>query len=142
VKAIVVRDGALLVLRCRDADGDYFILPGGGQEPGETLHEALRRECREEVGAEIDIGELRFVRDYIGAHHEFAETDTGHQVELMFDCSLASEPGEPSLPDTGQTGIAWLGVADLQTERLYPKVLRSLLETERGAQPVYLGDCN
>ncbi len=28
-KAVVVHDGALLVIRKKDTDGDYFILPGG-----------------------------------------------------------------------------------------------------------------
>jgi 8-oxo-dGTP diphosphatase len=35
--------------------GDRWGLPGGCLEPGETIHEALIRECREELGAEINI---------------------------------------------------------------------------------------
>ncbi|WP_197717372.1 (deoxy)nucleoside triphosphate pyrophosphohydrolase [Glycomyces terrestris] len=31
--------------------------PGGKLEPGETEAEALRRECREELGVEIEVGE-------------------------------------------------------------------------------------
>src|SRR5215216_3959860 len=55
VKAIVTKDGRLLVTRNRDVEGDFFLLPGGGQESGETLTEALRRECLEEVGADVDV---------------------------------------------------------------------------------------
>src|SRR5262245_56058956 len=45
-KAVIVRDDKLLVIAHRDADGEYFLLPGGGQERFESLHDALRRECR------------------------------------------------------------------------------------------------
>ena len=65
-------------------------LPGGGAEFGETLHEALHRECREEIGCDVEIGPLRFIREYIAAHHEFAAEDPeAHQIEYMFVCRLA-----------------------------------------------------
>lgn len=56
VKAIVVSDGRLLVLRCRDAAGDWYMLPGGGVSFAETVHQALERECLEEAGARIQVG--------------------------------------------------------------------------------------
>mgnify|MGYP000968010150 CR=1 FL=1 len=50
----LVRDntGRLLFVRERDGVWDF---PGGGLEHGEGLEEALRREFREEVQAEIEI---------------------------------------------------------------------------------------
>ena len=33
-------------------------LPGGALEPGETIHECLARECREELGHDVDIRHL------------------------------------------------------------------------------------
>ena len=88
-KAVIVRDDKLLVIVKRDASGEYYVLPGGGQETFETLVEAIIRECREELGTTVTIGELLYVRDYIGCHHEFAAIDRDtHQVELMFACSV------------------------------------------------------
>ena len=71
-KAIIIEDGRLLAIKLTDEEGFWYCLPGGGQEPGEPLEAALRRECLEEINCEIEICDLRFVRDYIGKNHEFA----------------------------------------------------------------------
>ena len=48
VRAVVFRDGAVLVVR--DPKGGYHIVPGGRGEKGETAVETLRREMLEETG--------------------------------------------------------------------------------------------
>ncbi len=52
VKGLIYDDGKLLFVRERSNTWD---LPGGGLEHGEGIAEALRRECREELGTEIEI---------------------------------------------------------------------------------------
>ncbi|WP_326687307.1 MULTISPECIES: NUDIX domain-containing protein [unclassified Streptomyces] len=47
--AAVVVDGRLLVVS-KKAAPDFFYLPGGKPEPGESAREALVRELREELG--------------------------------------------------------------------------------------------
>lgn len=55
----VITDAAGRVLLLKADYGDRaWGLPGGGLEPGETLHEALLRECREELGCEVTVGYL------------------------------------------------------------------------------------
>ncbi|HLO02159.1 MAG TPA: NUDIX domain-containing protein [Symbiobacteriaceae bacterium] len=44
-------EGRVLLLRSRYAD--RLLLPGGGLDHREHLDEALRRECREELGVEL-----------------------------------------------------------------------------------------
>jgi hypothetical protein len=47
------------------------------------------------------------------------------------------------IPDTTQTGVAWLELDRLDHHQLYPKVLRDILATgDTGTKPVYLGDVN
>lgn len=144
VKAVIVERARLLVLGNRLGDEYWFTLPGGGQEHGETLPAALRRECREEIGCDVAVGRLLFVRDYIGRHHEFADVDAQrHRLELLFECRLLGAPGAGSHPDPLQAGIEWLDLATLERQELYPKVLRRLLT---GGVPAgearYLGDVN
>ncbi|OGR74824.1 MAG: hypothetical protein A2X32_07925 [Elusimicrobia bacterium GWC2_64_44] len=143
-KAILIRKGRVLLMRARDRQGVYYLLPGGGQRHGETLHEALVRECLEETGVLVRPLEARYIRDYIAGHHEFAASDGAfHQVEIMFLCEFVKKTGRPRRPDKNQTGSSWVLLSRLAKVRLYPSVLKPLLGPAgqlRG--PVYLGDVN
>jgi len=50
-KALIFRDGKILLNRCRHEDGSiYYDLPGGGQHQYESMHDAVVREVLEETG--------------------------------------------------------------------------------------------
>lgn len=146
IKAIIIRSGRLLVIGKDDAQGRTYLLPGGGQLPGEPFYRTLERECREEIDAAVVAGPLRYIREYIGRNHEFAASDGDvHQVELMFSCDLVGdyEARSGSELDTDQTGVYWLDLRRLMEHRLYPMALRPHLMA--GGAPdgtVYLGDVN
>lgn len=53
----LIFDGERVLLAHRRAI-DWWNLPGGAVDPGETVDEALRREVREETGLEIEVGQL------------------------------------------------------------------------------------
>ena len=95
----------------RDRSGVFYILPGGGQNHGETLKEGLKRECLEEIGTEVEVGELLYVREYIGKNHEFRQAHRAfHQVENVFRCVLPDPDsiGPGTELDKKQVGIEWL----------------------------------
>lgn len=57
---LVFRDGKLLIAQ-RHADahlGGLWEFPGGKRELGETFEACLARELREELGIEVEVGEL------------------------------------------------------------------------------------
>ncbi|MFO7726156.1 MAG: NUDIX domain-containing protein, partial [Oceanipulchritudo sp.] len=86
-RAIIICDGALLATKMRDHRGVYYILPGGGQLPGETLENTVRRECLEEVGIPVTVVRLLYVREYIGKNHNFSKRHAAfHQLEHVFLC--------------------------------------------------------
>jgi 8-oxo-dGTP diphosphatase len=146
-KAIIIKDGKLLCTKNVSQFNEvYYLLPGGGQEAGETLVETLIRECREEVGLEICAPELRYVRDYIGRNHEFKQIlGDVHQIEYMFRCEVKSAAIDANgkSPDYYQVGIEWVELSKLSNVRLYPRILLELISASgelRGN--VYLGDVN
>lgn len=146
-KAIIVQDNRLLAIKKEDKDGYYYILPGGGQEHGENLHETLKRECIEEINAEVEIGDLLFIREYIGKNHEHFEFDSNvHQTEYMFLCNVKESKviGNGIIPDDGQIGVEWLPLQELLSFRLYPQTMREyIIDYMAGKElPVYLGDIN
>lgn len=49
--------GEVLLLKAAYAD-EAWGLPGGALDPGETIHECLRRECAEELGCDVHIAYL------------------------------------------------------------------------------------
>lgn len=147
-KAVIIYESRLLTVKVRDLldPTDYYYgLPGGGQRPGENLHEALLRECEEEIGVPVHVGELLFVRDYIGPNHRRAAVDGRfHQVELIFSCTLADDDvervGEGAAPDPRQVGVRWIELERLPRYNFRPSPLARLLQRPGPAGPVYLGD--
>ncbi len=145
-KAIIIQHNRLLTLKIQEESGIYYILPGGGQHHEENLHEALERECMEELGTKIGIGDLLFVREYIGKNHEVASYHAGvHVTEFMFLCSLKEQvlPVGTDL-DSGQIGVEWLPLDNLLSFNLLPADLRPhmIAFAEGSKTPVYVGDIN
>lgn len=137
-KAVVFRDGCVLAVKLHDADGDFYILPGGGQTAGELLPETVRREVAEETGIAVEVGDAVFVI-------EGSEGEPHHRVDIVFRCEyLGVSPAEETTytPDTNQTGCEWLPVEGLNRLPLYPsKLRRPIMELFAGRRTaVYLGN--
>lgn len=88
----------LYLLRNDPRHPDTWGLPGGKIDAGETLLEAMKRECEEELGSMPDY--LRLV-----PLEKFTSTD-GHFAYHTFFCSVAKE-FQPILNEEHQ-GYAWI----------------------------------
>ncbi|MFD0819906.1 NUDIX domain-containing protein [Micromonospora zhanjiangensis] len=137
-KAVILDRDKVLLLRYLDRKmglGVWYSLPGGRQRFGETLEEALVRECREEIGAEVTPGRLLFVREYIHSRHELAGTGRDqHKVEFYFLAELGTEisadyVADESVSDEGQQGLCWCSLANLHDLNIFPTGLRQLGNT-------------
>jgi len=78
VSALIFDDeGRVLLARRRDID--WWNLPHGGMEAGETVDEALRREVMEELGVAIEVGQL------VGVYSKPLK----QEVVLTFRCRIS-----------------------------------------------------
>ena len=145
-RALIIYEDKLLAIKMRDQSGIFYILPGGGQRHGETLKQGLERECLEEIGTPVEVGELLYVREYIGRNHEFRHAHRAfHQLETVFRCTLPDPEGigPGSELDKKQIGVEWIPLKELQQHRFLPNVVKQYF-SEAGFTPGsnYLGDVN
>ena len=98
VRAIIVRDGHLLVIHHNKFGQEYYTLPGGGIDPGETAEHALLREIHEETTLSAVNPRLVIVED----------SGDPYGMQYIYLCQYAS--GEPQLrPDSDEAKINALG---------------------------------
>jgi len=85
VSALIFDDeGRVLLAHRRDID--WWNLPNGGMEAGETVDEALRREVLEELGVEVEVGQL------VGVYSKPLK----QEVVLTFRCRILDGVPSPS----------------------------------------------
>lgn len=142
VRALIRRDSNILLLR-KDGyeQGERFALPGGGQDIGESLEQALNRECMEEIGTRVEIRDLVFVADYFKPRDTDPQS-TRHLVEFLFACAVPGDyvPRNGHHPDKHQVEVVWAGLDELAGMPLNPRSLTPYLaNASDNTGTVYLG---
>ena len=103
VGAAIVRDGRVLAAR-RSAPPELaggWEFPGGKVEPGESEPSALVRECREELGVRVTVGEL------LGS----APLSRGFVLHVYLAALVAGEPR----PLQDHDELRWLAADELDS---------------------------
>jgi ADP-ribose pyrophosphatase YjhB (NUDIX family) len=141
-RAVIIRNEQLLLLR-KEGGGkpERYALPGGGQDTGETLQQALIRECREEIGTTVSVGKLLLVADFF-KQRDSSPPSTRHVLELMFQCGVPGDytPTSGHHPDKHQTGVLWMPLTELERIQLFPTSLgRHVMNSLQGDIHPYLG---
>ena len=146
IKAIIIKDSKLLVESCDYGKGRFCKLPGGGHQWGETMQEALIRECKEELNIDVTPIRLVLARDYIAKNHfQSTDDDIFHQAELMFECEVKDffPLGLGTEPDGEGQEIKWIPIKDLSNSDFYPKaIIPYLTKLKDIKETVVLGDVN
>ena len=135
-KALIIRDGCMAAIKIRDNDDEWYIMPGGGQDSGEKLSDAVCREVAEELGLRVECRELLFVIEGV-------QGESFHRVDHVFHCEYLEDIESPALhADTNQVGVEWLDISRLNRLPLYPSRLRRQIMNFYEGKPhlVYLGN--
>ena len=109
VAAIIIKEGKLFATQRGYGEWkDWWEFPGGKIEPGELPEDALKREIREELATEIEVGELLATVEY--------DYPKFHLTMHCYLCSIIS--GQLSLLE--HEDARWLTKDNLNSVRWLP----------------------
>lgn len=103
VAALIWRAGRFLICRrpAHKSNGLLWEFVGGKVESGETLQEALVRECREELAITVAVGE-----PFMEVTHQYPDI---HVHLTLFHATIAA--GEPQLLE--HNDLCWITPAEI-----------------------------
>ncbi len=139
VSALLRWEGRILLCRHEKPGKEYWLLPGGGVDSGESLVEALRRELLEEVGIGEDLpleGPVA-IADSIAPERSLAAK---HVVHIVFSGDLSGRSlDRVTSQDAAVRGHRLFSVLELEDVVLHPPIQRFLRRWRPGDPVVYLG---
>jgi len=110
VGALIWRDGKFLIAK-RPASkkrGLLWEFAGGKVEPGEDRTDALRRECREELGITVDVGDL-----FLHVVHEYPDVTVPLYI---YRCTITE--GEPKMLE--HADLRWITPEEIDEYEFCP----------------------
>jgi 8-oxo-dGTP diphosphatase len=139
VSAILRWNDRILLCRHEKGSKEYWLLPGGGVNSGESLVDALHRELGEEIGIDEELpveGPVAIV-DSISPERSFVPK---HVVHIIFAGDLGGRSLEAvTSQDAAVRGHGLFRVGELNGVVLHPPLQRFLQRWQPGDPVVYLG---
>jgi 8-oxo-dGTP pyrophosphatase MutT (NUDIX family) len=104
--------------------GDQFIynLPGGNPDPGELLTETICRECMEELGIDVEVGQMLLMGQVSGTENR---DDVLH---ILFEGELIGGIPELQVGETNAQEVLWLPIDQLSQVTMYPNIGEELVD--------------
>ena len=121
VRAVIERDGKFLVCKHRDKTKEYYFLPGGHVEFGETGEDAIIRELKEELV--ISVKEVSL----IGGMEDIFTKENGekhHDINLFFNVSF-DKVEDKSKED--EIDFIFLTQEEFLNEKVYPLAMPKVI---------------
>ncbi|MEY2792426.1 MAG: hypothetical protein RJA76_418 [Bacteroidota bacterium] len=134
---VIIENNHVLLMKYLYGDQAIYNFPGGNAEGEELFIESLIRECREELGVEVEVEKMLCLGQM--ASNEFRKK----ALHILFVGHIVS--GIPTLQahETTANDLVWWPIAQLDQIRLYPNVgeiVQDYLIT--GKSGIYLGEIN
>ncbi len=142
VSAILRWRGRILLLRHAKAEGEVWLLPGGGVQIGESLVQALKRELWEETGlfpegVEVPLEGPVALVDSIAPR---SGPNRKHVVHVIFAADVTGSLEDVASRDDAVRGHRAFLMRELDAITLHPPINRFLQRWQPGDPAVYLGE--
>ena len=136
VSAILIVDECLLMVQQGRGDEEYWLLPGGGVQFGESLVEALKREVREELGRPLEVIRPVGLAESISPD---LEVYSKHVLHVLFAARLGDGPDISN--DDAIRAVAAISADELWKLDVRPPIYDFLQDCLRKLPPgiVFLG---
>ena len=135
ISVVVISEQKILLVKHRKGTRQYWVLPGGRLEYGETFHECAVREVKEETGLDVVVDKIVFLSEAI------ATDRSSHIVNVYVTAHVTG--GVMALGDEPVlAAVDFISISELDHLTLYPPVSRQILEAapHNFPQIKYLGN--
>lgn len=134
-RAVIVKDGAVLLVKFDDEHGPHYNWPGGGQDFGESIEENLHREVWEETHARVALQRLFCTYEHM-VSEELVRQGIPQYFSMIFLCKLLDgcEPQLPDHPDPNEVAVEWMPIEELQDHLVLPNITTTVQAWYQGVE--------
>ncbi len=113
----IVRDGSLLLFRRHKYGDDYYAVPGGTVEPGETPEQTAVREMKEETGMDVAVSEPVLALENEGRREFYYDA-----LRATGEPRLGGPEAERNSPENSYE-LVWVPLDELDRYPVQPRAL-------------------
>lgn len=124
--AIIINNGSLLLMHRKKPNIEYYVLPGGSVESGETPEVACIREVKEETGLVVTLEKKVASIDNDGRIEHYFLTSSAQD-----DLAIGKPESERQSPDN-QYSLEWVSLEHIKHINLQPATIRQICSTMLG----------
>ena len=124
VAGILIEDNKILLIQHHKNDKKYWLIPGGGNDWGETTKEALIREYKEETNMDIEVDEFLFFSETISPDKKRHVLNLFYKIHRNNKNDSIIKLGEEAV----LTDLKYVTKEELETMTIYPNIKENLLK--------------
>jgi 8-oxo-dGTP pyrophosphatase MutT (NUDIX family) len=125
-RAVIIQEDRILMCHTQDMNPNYYFLPGGHVEVGESAEVAVLRELREEGGITGNI------KKFLGCFEHSFDPNWGkchfHEYNLYFEVMIGSFDPDQEIPQLeSHIKLVWIPLTKLNALDFRPEPLKAIL---------------